>query len=62
LQAGESLQKLFDSVTIPLLCTYTSEVFSSGKHIAVQDISSMTELFKKEYEDEVQKLKTQLAD
>lgn len=53
LQNGESLQKLFDSITIPLLCTYSSKVFE--KHSDVE-----TDEFKKEYKEEVEKLKNKL--
>ena len=53
LQNGESLQKLFDSITIPLLCTYSSKVFENHSDI-------QTDEFKKEYEEEVQKLKNKL--
>ncbi len=51
LQTGEKkLQDLFNSVTIPLLCTYTSKVFE--KHT-----DETTDEFKKEYEDEINSLK-----
>lgn len=53
LQDGKSLQALFDSVTIPLLCTYTSTVFTNHS-------DENTDEFKKEYEEEIQKLKTRL--
>jgi hypothetical protein len=53
LQNGESLQKLFDSITIPLLCTYSSKVFENHSDVE-------TDIFKKEYEEEVKKLKDKL--
>lgn len=53
LQDGESLQKLFDSITIPLFCTYSSKVFENHS-------DESTDAFKKEYNDEVQKLKNKL--
>ncbi|MBP8083138.1 MAG: DUF1837 domain-containing protein [Spirochaetes bacterium] len=53
LQNGESLQKLFESVTIPLLCTYSSKVFEN--HSSVE-----TDEFRKEYREEVDKLKNLL--
>lgn len=53
LQNGESLQKLFDSITIPLLCTYSSKVFENHHDAETND-------FKKEYEEEVKKLKEKL--
>ena len=43
------LEELFKSVTIPLLCTYTSKIFL--KH------NQENEKFKKEYEGEIKKLK-----
>jgi len=49
-ERGGKLQKLFSSVTIPLLCTYTSELFS--KYSDEQDKN-----FLKEYEEEIRKLK-----
>lgn len=62
LQKHESLQKFFESVTIPLLCTYTSDVFSSGAHSGVQDKDSISDAFRKEYEDEVMSLWKKLND
>lgn len=53
LQNGESLQKLFDSITIPLLCTYSSKVFENNSDVE-------TDEFKKEYKEEVEKLKNKL--
>lgn len=53
LQKGESLQKLFDSITIPLLCSYSSKLFISHS-------DATTDEFRKEYEQEVQKLKSAL--
>ena len=53
LQNGESLQTLFDSITIPLLCTYSSKVFENHSNETTED-------FKKEYEGEVQRLKKKL--
>jgi len=51
LQTGEKkLQDLFNSVTIPLLCTYTSEVFENHT-------DETTDEFKKEYKNEIDKLK-----
>ena len=43
------LEELFQSVTIPLLCTYTSNVFSK--------YNQENEDFKREYEGEIKKLK-----
>ena len=53
MQNGESLQTLFDSITIPLLCTYSSKVFENHSNETTED-------FKKEYEGEVQRLKKKL--
>ena len=53
LQNGESLQQLFDSITIPLLCTYSSKVFKNHSDTETND-------FKKEYEEEVKNLKEKL--
>jgi hypothetical protein len=53
LQNGESLQKLFDSITIPLLCTYSSKIFENHSDAETDD-------FKKEYEEEAKKLKEKL--
>jgi len=53
LQEGASLQDLFDSITIPLLCTYSSEIFENHS-------DERTDEFKDEYEKEVQKLKKRL--
>ncbi|CAC9652097.1 HamA C-terminal domain-containing protein [bacterium endosymbiont of Bathymodiolus sp. 5 South] len=53
LRDGESLQKLFNSITIPLLCTYTSNVFSNRTDEAADE-------FKKEYKAEISTLKTRL--
>ena len=53
LQNGESLQKLFDSITIPLLCTYSSKIFEKYSDTETDD-------FKKEYKEEVKKLKEKL--
>jgi len=51
LQTGEGkMQNLFESVTIPLLCTYTSKVFE-------ENTDETTEKFKKEYEEEIKSLK-----
>ncbi|HSX09880.1 MAG TPA: DUF1837 domain-containing protein [Candidatus Saccharimonadales bacterium] len=44
------MQDFLQSVTIPLLCTYSSKVFSNNK-------DEKTDLFKKEYEEEVKKIK-----
>jgi len=53
LQDGESLKKLFDSITIPLLCTYTSKVFNEHSDDTIQD-------FIDEYEKEVKSLQERL--
>lgn len=53
LQNGDSLQDLFDSITVPLLCTYESAIF-------INHNDESTEKFKKEYEEEVGKLKVKL--
>lgn len=53
LQDGESLEKLFDSITIPLLCTYTSKVFNDHS-------DDKTRYFIDEYESEVKKLQERL--
>lgn len=50
-QEGESLEKLFDSITIPMCCTYTSSALFS-KHN-----STWTNEFRLEYEQEVRELK-----
>lgn len=51
LQTGEGkLQDLFSSVTIPLLCTYTSKVFEDNT-------DEDTDKFKNEYENEIRLLK-----
>ena len=55
LQDGASLQDLFDSITIPLLCTYTSKIFENHS-------DERKNAFKDEYEKEVQKLKTRLEE
>lgn len=50
-QTGErKMQDLFNSVTIPLLCTYTSKVFENNT-------DETTEKFKNEYKTEVDDLK-----
>jgi len=52
LQTGQGkMQDLFQSVTIPLLCTYTSKVFEDNT-------DETTEKFKTEYETEVNNLKS----
>ena len=51
IKSGEKkMQDLFKSVTIPLLCTYTSEVFNNYN-------DENNEEFKNEYENEISKLK-----
>lgn len=52
LQTGEGkMQDLFKSVTIPLLCTYTSKVFADNN-------DETTDKFKSEYEAEINSLKS----
>jgi len=52
IQTGKGkLQDIFKSITIPLLCTYTSKIFANHT-------DETTDAFKKEYEEEMQKLKT----
>ncbi len=52
LQTGQGkMQDLFKSVTIPLLCTYTSKVFKDNN-------DENTQQFKTEYEAEINSLKT----
>ena len=53
LQDGESLEKLFDSITIPLFCSYTSTVFNNHSNHKTQD-------FIDEYENEIKKLQERL--
>ncbi len=51
LQTGKrKMECLFNSITIPLLCTYTSKVFNDNT-------DEDTDKFKKEYEMEIQNLK-----
>lgn len=52
---GSKLQYLFSSVTIPLLCTYTSKVFEKYN-------DETSDQFKKEYKEEVNKLKKRFDD
>lgn len=54
LEDGESLEDLFDSITIPLFCSYTSKVFNNHSDHKTKD-------FIDEYENEVKKLQERLS-